>query len=380
MNTPDVPDAADFATEARHRFAAELTDPSDPWRDALAHVPRHLLVPEFLMAHEGIWQTPTPGTEDWLRLVYSDHVLVTGLDAEGRPMSSSTQPSLMLDMLRALDPQPGQRVLEVGTGPGYNAALLAHRLRGEHVTTIEADEQLALRARLRLAQAGYRPRVVTGDGIVGVPDRAPFNRIIVTCRPAWISPAWVEQTTDGGVIVSPLGNGVARLDVRGDRAEGRFLTVPAYFMPLRTSPLPPPAPPNDAFTAEPARTSVPLERVSGDLRFALSIMLPDHQCVPRWDDDGVTTEIQLWTYDGSAVHADAEGRVWHKGPRNLWSVIEQCHALWPDHAPARSEFGLTITPTSQRVWHAAPDGHSWDLAAPPAIEALRRSSSRNESR
>jgi protein-L-isoaspartate(D-aspartate) O-methyltransferase len=143
--------------------------------------------------------------------VYRDDAIVTKRDPRGMPLSSSSQPALMAKMLELLDPQPGHRVLEVGAGTGYNAALLAHIVgpRGR-VTSIDVDPEVARTARRALRNAGYRVSVQVGDGRQGHPEAAPYDRIIVTACADEISSAWLEQLADGGRLELPL-----RLDPDG---------------------------------------------------------------------------------------------------------------------------------------------------------------------
>src|SRR5688500_7514681 len=126
----------DWQTHA-HRLAERLADAGvldDPaLRAAVESVPRHVFVPRFYVQHSGgKWSETTADSDGWLDAVYSDEPLVTALaeTAKGSrvTVSSSTKPALMLRMLAALDMHDADRVLEIGTGTGYNAALLAHRL------------------------------------------------------------------------------------------------------------------------------------------------------------------------------------------------------------------------------------------------------------
>ncbi|ARP70265.1 methyltransferase [Streptomyces pluripotens] len=220
---------------------AEGTWAADPvWRKAFAEVPRHLFVPYYYVAgrrgYERRWgESADPeDRERWVRGVYADVPLATRL-RDGELLSSSSQPSLMARMLVALCVTDGDRVLEVGAGTGYNAALLTHRLGdGDLVTTVDLDPEIAESARGHLAAAGYRPVVVTGDGARGVPERAPFDRVIATCELATVPRAWLAQCRPGARILTPLATGLAALTLRDpERAEGHFLPTPAYFVPLR---------------------------------------------------------------------------------------------------------------------------------------------------
>ncbi|URN12290.1 methyltransferase domain-containing protein [Streptomyces radiopugnans] len=225
---------ADPARDLRTALAHRLTTPGDPWRAAFETVPRHVFVPSIHeQAEDGRWATITPENPHYWEAVYSDRALTTQL-ADGTPTSSSSQPSLMLEMLHALDVADGHRVLEVGTGTGYNAALLSHRLGDSRVTTMDVDPDLTGAAARRLGEAGHHPAVRVGDGAHGVPDRAPYDRIIATCGLPSVPWPWIEQAGEGTVIVVPIGWGVARLTVHDDAAEGAFLPGGAYFMPRRT--------------------------------------------------------------------------------------------------------------------------------------------------
>ncbi|MFI9805849.1 methyltransferase domain-containing protein [Streptomyces sp. NPDC052301] len=213
----------------------------DPvWREAFAKVPRHLFVPYYYVAgrsgYERRWgESPDRAArERWVRGAYEDVPLATRL-RDGELLSSSSQPSLMARMLVALRVEDGDRVLEVGAGTGYNAALLAHRLGDDDlVTTIDLEPEITESARQHLAAAGCHPVVVTGDGARGVPERAPFDRIIATCELPTVPRAWVAQCRTGARILTPLATGLLALTVRdAGHAEGRFLPTPAYFVPLR---------------------------------------------------------------------------------------------------------------------------------------------------
>ncbi len=142
---------------------------------------------------------------DGLRRVYRDEAIVTRFDARGVPASSSSQPSLMASMLERLQLRPGHRVLEIGTGTGYNAALLARIVgAGGRVTSVELDPATARDARRALAQVGAAARVVRADGRSGWPRGAPYDRIVVTAAAANVQRAWYDQLRDGGLLELPL--------------------------------------------------------------------------------------------------------------------------------------------------------------------------------
>ncbi|WP_030314433.1 methyltransferase domain-containing protein [Streptomyces sp. NRRL B-3229] len=238
-------DLAELAASARAALVREIDASgawaADPvWREAFEAVPRHLFVPYYYVGvmggHERRWgESPDPRSrERWVRGAYADAPLATRL-RDGELLTSSSQPSLMAMMLTELRVGPGHRVLEIGAGTGYNAALLAHRLGDDDlVTTVDLEPEITEAARRHLAAAGHRPVVVTGDGARGVPERAPFDRIIVTCTLPSVPLAWLAQCRPGARILTPLATGLIALTVRdAGHAEGRFLPTPAYFVPLR---------------------------------------------------------------------------------------------------------------------------------------------------
>jgi protein-L-isoaspartate(D-aspartate) O-methyltransferase len=193
-----------------------------PWRPALATVPRHRYVPDTVWVdNDGDGPTLLPLHRDddpdrWLELAYSDDAVITQVDDRcpagpglggAMPTSSASSPIIVAAMLAALDPRPGHRVLEIGTGTGYNAALLAHRLGAERVTSIEVDPEVATRARKALSDTGCgEVAVVTGDGTLGYLPGARYDRIVATAAAQRIPYAWVEQTRPGGRILLPWAN------------------------------------------------------------------------------------------------------------------------------------------------------------------------------
>jgi protein-L-isoaspartate(D-aspartate) O-methyltransferase len=141
-----------------------------------------------------------------LETVYSDRAISAKQNEQGQWLSSSSQPAIMAIMLEQLGLEPGHKVLEIGAGTGYNAALMAH-IVGEtgRVITIDIDEDLVEAAREHLAVAGFEQvHVVCADGGYGYPDAAPFDRIILTVGAPDVTPAWWEQLKPDGRIVLPL--------------------------------------------------------------------------------------------------------------------------------------------------------------------------------
>jgi protein-L-isoaspartate(D-aspartate) O-methyltransferase len=148
---------------------------------------------------------------------------------------SISQPYIVAYMTEQLDPEPQHRVLEIGTGSGYQAAVLSRLVK--HVTSIERYRTLAETARKRLAALGYdNVDVIVGDGLAGAPERAPFDRIIVTAAAEQIPEALLEQLMVGGMMILPLGrHGGSQSLVRLTRTEDGFTRddlIGVRFVPL----------------------------------------------------------------------------------------------------------------------------------------------------
>ncbi|MEV8509701.1 methyltransferase, FxLD system [Actinoplanes sp. NPDC051475] len=192
---------------------------------AFRTVPRHLFL---------------PGVD--LETAYQPRPVVTKRADDGSALSSASSPKLVATMLEQLDVRPGHRVLEIGAATGINAALLAELVGPTgSVVTIELDEDLADGARASLLRAGYdhAVQVICGDGALGHPNRAPYDRIIVTAGSWDLVHAWWQQLAPGGRLVVPLrlhGSGLTRV-IAFDLADpDRLISTSAYvcgFVPLR---------------------------------------------------------------------------------------------------------------------------------------------------
>lgn len=163
-------------------------------------------------------------------VAYGDHALPIGHEA------TISQPFVVAVMTHLAQPQPGHVVLEVGTGSGYQAAILSGLVR--QVYSIELVPALARSAAERLARLGYRNvEVRAGDGYLGWPERAPFDAIVVTAGAPAVPPALVTQLKPGGRMVIPVGpSGAQQLMVVEKDAGGRVRErriMPVMFVPLR---------------------------------------------------------------------------------------------------------------------------------------------------
>ncbi|MFF1909159.1 methyltransferase domain-containing protein [Kitasatospora sp. NPDC058218] len=356
------------------------------WLAAYNAAPRHLFVPDTIWPGQadGVRQGEAVDRETdpaaWWAAVHSDVPLTTqwddgnhtGADRGTMPTSSNSMPTMVFSMLAALDVEDGHRVLEIGTGTGWNSALLAHRVGSENIVTVEVDEGSAADAQRRLAHAGYAPTSVVGDGSEGYAKAAPYDRVIATCSVGRVPHSWVEQARPGAVIVAPWGpeyggEALIRLTVGDDgTASGRFVGSSA-FMRLRRQRS---ARPNSlTYLSSPrpadgirSTTGLSPEDIGGWLEmFAIGIQVPRAFPLTERYDDGSYT---LWLHDTAVTSwatIDWEPgctayEVVQSGPRRLWDEVEAARHWWDGQGrPAFDRFGLTVTPDSHTTWLNSPD-------------------------
>jgi protein-L-isoaspartate(D-aspartate) O-methyltransferase len=179
--------------------------------DAMRNTPRH----EFVLKR-------------WMPQAYFDTALPIG---EAQTISP---PYVVAYMTEQLDPQPSDRVLEIGTGSGYQAAVLSPLV--DEVYTIEIEERLAKKAEQTLKRLGYENiHVRAGDGYLGWPDAAPFDKIIVTCSPESIPEPLIEQLAEGGQMIIPVGERYRQNIVRVTKRDGVLIKEPlqaTLFVPM----------------------------------------------------------------------------------------------------------------------------------------------------
>ncbi|MFD8479434.1 methyltransferase domain-containing protein [Kitasatospora sp. NPDC059673] len=360
-----------------------------PWvRDAMAALPRDGFAPRRLWRWDGRAWAPVDRAVDpagWAGELYRspDEAAVTKL-GDGLPTSSLSCQAVVADMADSLRLEPGHRVLELGTGSGWNAALLARRAGPGQVVSVEADPALAAAAASRLAAAGLEVHVLTGDGDLGAPGRPPFDRVIATYAVEQIPWAWIEQTAPGGRIVTPWGRlGHVALTVAEDgKSATGWMQGLARFMPTRTQHAlrqrtfadirqgtfadirrasEPGA--TGATHRDPARLADPW-----GLGFALRVALPELTVHTGHDQDGTSA----WITDGhtswAVLSARPTGGAWttQGGPRRLADELETAWTEWETAGrPGVYDYGLTRTPTEQYAWANDPHtGPRWPAGGP----------------
>lgn len=385
---------ADQETDAphlRHAMAealvsdGSLTDPG--WRAAVERVPRHRFVPGFYLPAEErdrqgltVWEPVTPALDygRWLAAAYSDLTLITQFDGEepdwsnptqrhgGAPTSSSTLPSLAVQMWTDADVSEGHTVLEIGTGTGYSTALACERLDPADVTSIEIDPRRLEKAAGALFACGYTPTLAVADGLYGYWPEAKFDRVVAACSFRAVPPALLAQTRPGGKILLTLSGwlyGYARvlLKVKGDgTAEGKLLGGTVSFMSARTHEAPMFG--NPAHWAagvsgaaarmarhSPQRITAATEEAF-HLRFLAQCAVPDAQMTTVGD---IVHLVDVVT--GSAATLTPAGDRWEVregGPVRLWERIEDVLCLYDEAGrPGPETFTLHVYDGGQHVRH-----------------------------
>ncbi|MFD9567073.1 methyltransferase [Streptomyces sp. NPDC059994] len=360
---------------------------------ALRQVPRHQFLPETIWVRDGqggyqhINRSTDP--DEWMAAAYADQTLVTQF-TDGLPTSSASMPSMVLRMLQLTEVTAPERTrqqpfkaIELGTGTGFNAALLCALLGQGTLTTVELDPVLAEQSERNLKAAGYAPTVVQGDAAKGCPGPAPYARVLATFSVDQIPPAWIAQTAPGGRIVTPWTSawccyGTLALTVSASgTAQGRFHDF-ASFMPMRPSSEPETAhsPHAHAIAAEEAKSATALSpwAVAGgdlDVEFHLGLTVPG--AFFSWDTTGEHAPVRLciedatsasWaTVDYDGTHT-TEFTVTQTGPRRLWDEIAAAYASWTNNGrPGVDRHGLTVHADGRHtLWLDSPD-HTLDPSA-----------------
>ncbi|MCG5219906.1 methyltransferase domain-containing protein [Streptosporangium soli] len=357
-------------------LADRLPDLDGRWRDAVRAVPRHLFIPDraWCLPGEGPgylidraaepagWEHAVGSAESAIVTQIADGA--TGV-AEGRGeyTSSGSAPGVVAAELGLLDPYDGDEILEVGTGTGWTAALLSHRLGDENVTSVEIDPSVLAVAEENLRKAGRSPQLVLGDGTKGHPEAAPYDRVHVTCGVREVPYAWVEQTRPGGVIVLPWiagweGAHLVGLTVTGDGTAVGVFHRACGFMPLRSQRWAHPLLEGDFRRSSTLLDPRRVVRSSYGAEVAVAGMLP-RVCGTYAEEEGGGFRVWLWSEDSEAnARYSPEYKriaVWQRGARDLWEELAAAFLRWVSWgSPDRDRFGMTVTPEGQHIWRDTP--------------------------
>ncbi|WP_369266192.1 methyltransferase domain-containing protein [Streptomyces harbinensis] len=363
------------------QLAAAVTHPHSRWRTAVAAVPRHVFIPQWWTREEHGWSLHDgPADPDhWLNAAYADRSLITavaghhadGADPDhhptGRPTSSATLPSLLIQMYRHARIGPNDSVLDVGTGSGYGTALLAQRLGDARVTSIDVDKYLVEAARERLSSLGRYPLVETADATGAIPG--VYDRIVATVGMPHIPASWLAALRPGGRLVTTLAG--TSLIITADKhaaghAAGRVEWDRAGFMAARSG-RDYPADATDQLTAawtthgDVKISPYPVVDVeqAWDLSSMVALTIPGVEHGYRVEHG---RRIAVMAHpDGSWARATSTGpqpaSVHQGGPRRLWDQLDAIREQWltTGELPVRGA-RVRIEPTGRTVltrsgWH-----------------------------
>ncbi|GAA2707563.1 MULTISPECIES: methyltransferase domain-containing protein [Streptomyces] len=337
-------------------LAARVTHPSSRWRTPLARTPRHALVPRWWERDRtGGWVLRDGPADEarWLEAAYSDKTLVTsvgGLHADlanegdrptALPTSSSTLPSLNIQMFRHAQLGDTDTVLHIGTGPGVADCMLAHRLGDKQVISVDVDPYLVEAARTRLHDLGLHPAVLTADG-TGSTLPGDVDAVVATVGVRPIPSGWLAALRPGGRLVTTVaGTSLIITAAKNEdgSATGRIAWDRAGFMSAR----PHAARPASLLTAaldqrgEDVTTGpYPVVHVSEawDLASMLELIAPGIEHDYTETDEG--QRIALMAHeDGSWARASGRGdegtEVHQGGPRRLWNILDDIRTYWLTH-------------------------------------------------
>ncbi|MER8231048.1 ATP-grasp peptide maturase system methyltransferase [Streptomyces sp. NPDC094049] len=366
----------------RSRMATSLVDEGvlkSHWlRAAVETVSRERFLYPGVFLDEGRTWRPVAAADtdpdEWLKIAYSVATLTTQLDGHltadqadepvvGVPTSSSTDPATVVGMIEALDLTAEHSVLEIGTGTGYSTALMCHYLGEDDVTTVEVDPQVAARADAALEAVGFSTWTVTGDGLLGHPYRAPYDRVIATCAVRRIPYAWIRQTKPGGIVLGtvgswPWGTGLAKVTVGDDdTAEGAIIGR-SSFMQARAQAVVPVSGDLSARTAyaDSERAALVSPHVLEEWMpaFLAQLVAPGAQFVRAVGSDGSPSRYLFDPERESFAEFTADGEGWtvrQGGPVALWDDVEGALTAWREAgSPDITAVRLRVTPASHQYW------------------------------
>jgi protein-L-isoaspartate(D-aspartate) O-methyltransferase len=351
-------------------------------REAFGDVPRHRFIPRVALAcpndQEAHLIDRDADPRAWWDAVYDDAPIVTQLDdgatdlgtGKGDYTSSCSAPSTVASLLELADLDRRHRVLEIGTGTGWTAALTSHIVGEGNVVSIEVDSDVSKQAASNLAAAGCAPRLLIGDGATLRPDGAPFDRVHATCAVSTVPYAWIEQTRPGGTVVTPYKPGFGyshelRLVVKPDgTATGRFPGFASYML-LRSQRRSGPTDGREWAEHDITRSTTRIDprtiaHATAGADLAMFALTGAHTRAEA-DADGFT----LWVLDPddadrwtAVTHQPGhdEYEVQQAGNRHLWEEVASAYFTWAGWGqPDRDRFGMTVTPDGEHLWLDHPD-------------------------
>jgi protein-L-isoaspartate(D-aspartate) O-methyltransferase len=373
--------AAELNADLIRQMVREGTLSSPAWRAAFEAVPRHLFAPRFTLPDQ-VGSPPldvadSTRRKEWLHAAYRPKALLTDLDEHYVATTSCSAPSVVATMLEASEIAEGQSVLEIGTGTGWTAGLLAHRLGSEAVTSVDIKPACVAEARDRLQALGLTPTLAAGDGYEGYEPRAPFDRIIATASLRRVPPAWLGQVRPGGKILTDLrgsfaGN-LALVTVDTDQsAHGRFLAETVNFMPLRSE-----QQPFEMLTdlssravnesGEQCLTSLdPTVLRNRNFAFFAQLTLPGTEAGQVGIKGGPAYFCLTGPNSGAWARAetgqDAQRLVTQGGDRRLWDELEGAYELWRRLSqPHPEHFTIRISPDGEQAVSLPDADRAWSL-------------------
>ncbi|MGH3565051.1 MAG: methyltransferase domain-containing protein [Pseudonocardia sp.] len=353
--------------------AGQLSSPNA--KEAMSTVPRHLFAPDV------------PATEAYADAVLTQTRPVGDQDGQHWPTSSLSAPAAVAVPLERLELIGRERVLEIGTGTGYVAALLSTLLGAQNVYSIDIDPELVTAAATRLAQLDLAPTLLARDGYHGLAEHGPYDRILATCSITHVPPEWIRQLVPGGRIVAPLDGDrdtpYLVLDKTApDEVTGRFDREGGGFMPLRPTLASPLGPRDTAEVTGPrsiahyGTTALGPDRLthrSPALAMFCRLHLPGLR-LPLRPEPGQAAAQEMFVHQGDSdarisriPGPDGQWTVIQAGPRRIWDTIETAVTAWDllDH-PTLDRFGISAldNPHRQYVWLDDPTGpYAWPLPA-----------------
>lgn len=339
----------------------------DRWRRAFTKVRRGDFLPNRALFSDRLGLRTVDRASDpaaWLTAAYQPDVSVRIMDGE-QIRSAASQPLAMAEILLASKIEPGMRILEIGSGVGFLAAILAHAIGAAMVATVELDSFMAATAAWNLAKHGPVAKHC-GDGMTLEGIDGPFDAIISTCAVDRVPPAWLAACPAGRIVAPWIttydASATAVLDVHDGTATGRFLPnvafMPAAGMPREDDPAPPrPDPERIRSSATWLRCPQVTAKRKAGAALAIGVQLPGVHYRTAKDAEN-TIEVTVFDNAGSWARTSCPAAmdvvqfdVEQAGPRDLWDEVETAYRRWRSWSrPSADRLGLTTDGAKTEYW------------------------------